>query len=151
MKMFNYNTCITYSTLRAYLLFIFGHNVFEKEGVSSKFEQKLVSESTSWTWKQNKQFEDALVVYDKGTRDHWDKVASMVDKKPLEEVKTHYNILIEDIERNDVDMVPILNYKSLNWKNQRNFGTRSEYEKEKGNTKRCMIHTSHSITRKKWW
>ena len=68
--------------------------------------------ATNWTWRQNKQFEDALAVYDEDTADRWDKVASMVDGKSPEEVKAHYDILVEDLERIEAGLVPIPNYKS---------------------------------------
>ncbi|KAM5576135.1 protein RADIALIS-like 3 [Rosa sericea] len=56
------------------------------------------SSSSSWTPKQNKQFEKALALYDKDTPDRWQKVARAVGGKSAEEVKRHYEILIEDVK-----------------------------------------------------
>ncbi|GAB2282742.1 hypothetical protein Dimus_017281 [Dionaea muscipula] len=55
------------------------------------------SSSSSWTTSQNKMFEQALALYDKDTPDRWQKVARVVGKS-VEEVKRHYEILVEDIK-----------------------------------------------------
>ena len=67
---------------------------------------------SSWTSKQNKQFEKALAVYDKDSPDRWHNVASMVDGKSPEEVKKHYEILLEDFNCIEAGQVPYPNYKS---------------------------------------
>ena len=67
---------------------------------------------TKWTTQQNKQFEKALAIYDKDTPDRWHNVASMVPGKSPEEVKKHYEILLEDLNRIEAGMVPFPNYKS---------------------------------------
>ncbi|KAK7262869.1 hypothetical protein RJT34_30450 [Clitoria ternatea] len=54
--------------------------------------------SSSWTPRQNKLFERALAKYDRETPDRWQNVANEVGKS-IEEVKTHYEILKEDIRR----------------------------------------------------
>ncbi|BBH09353.1 RAD-like 1 [Prunus dulcis] len=46
--------------------------------------------SSSWTSKQNKDFENALAVFDKDTANRWDNVVNV-------EVKKHYELLVEDI------------------------------------------------------
>lgn len=70
------------------------------------------STTTSWTWKQNKDFENALAIYDKDTPDRWEKVAAMVENKSPSEVKSHYYILLQDIELIEAGLVPTPNYKS---------------------------------------
>ncbi|KAE8809644.1 MYB-related protein [Hordeum vulgare] len=53
---------------------------------------------SSWTFKQNKVFEDALAKYDKDTPDRWQKVAREVgDGKSVEDVMRHYADLEKDI------------------------------------------------------
>ncbi|WJX55575.1 Protein RADIALIS-like 6 [Trifolium repens] len=52
----------------------------------------------SWTARQNKLFEEALAIYDRETPDRWHNVAKVVGKS-VEDVKRHYEILIEDIKR----------------------------------------------------
>ncbi|GJW61246.1 RADIALIS-like protein 1 [Tanacetum coccineum] len=54
--------------------------------------------SGSWTTKQNKAFEKALAVFDKDTPDRWHNVAKAVGGKTAEEVKQHYEVLVEDVK-----------------------------------------------------
>ncbi|XVF01098.1 hypothetical protein REPUB_Repub04eG0058800 [Reevesia pubescens] len=69
-------------------------------------------DSGSWTAKQNKLFEKALALYDKDTPDRWHNVAKAVGGKTAEEVKRHYEILIEDLKHIESGRIPIPNYRS---------------------------------------
>lgn len=69
------------------------------------------SSSSSWTSQENKRFEKALAVYDKDTPDRWQKVARAVGGKSAEEVKRHYDILIEDVRDIESDRFPCPNYR----------------------------------------
>ncbi|KAL1210160.1 Protein RADIALIS-like 6 [Cardamine amara subsp. amara] len=71
------------------------------------------SSSSSWTFKQNKMFERALAVYDKDTPDRWNNVAKAVGGKSAEEVKRHYDILVEDLISIETGRVPFPNYKTF--------------------------------------
>ncbi|XP_073107477.1 protein RADIALIS-like 3 [Elaeis guineensis] len=68
--------------------------------------------NTSWTLKENKLFEQALAKYDKDTPDRWHKVAQAVGGKTPEEVKRHYELLVEDIKHIEAGHVPFPNYRS---------------------------------------
>ncbi|GLJ19557.1 hypothetical protein SUGI_0353310 [Cryptomeria japonica] len=68
--------------------------------------------ASNWTAQQNKLFEKAIAVYDKDTPDRWQNVAAMVDGKSREEVKRHYEVLIEDLNCIEADNVPFPKYKS---------------------------------------
>lgn len=68
--------------------------------------------NSSWTPKQNKLFEKALAVYDKDTPDRWQNVANAVGGKTAEEVKRHYEILVQDLINIESDQFPIPNYKT---------------------------------------
>uniref|UniRef100_A0A2P2JGT7 Uncharacterized protein n=1 Tax=Rhizophora mucronata TaxID=61149 RepID=A0A2P2JGT7_RHIMU len=70
------------------------------------------SSSSSWTPKQNKQFERALALYDRDTPDRWQNVAKAVDGKTAEEVKRHYEILIMDVREIESGRIPFPNYRS---------------------------------------
>ncbi|OWM74608.1 protein RADIALIS-like 4 [Punica granatum] len=70
--------------------------------------------SSSWTPKQNKTFERALAQYDKDTPDRWQKIARAVGGKSAEEVKRHYELLIEDVKHIEQGRVPFPNYRSTN-------------------------------------
>ncbi|KAI4346925.1 hypothetical protein L6164_007788 [Bauhinia variegata] len=70
-----------------------------------------MSSSSSWTAKDNKVFEMALAVYDKDTPERWHKVAKAVGGKTPEEVKRHYELLVEDLKLIESDQVPSPDYK----------------------------------------
>ncbi|CAL5332254.1 unnamed protein product [Camellia sinensis] len=70
------------------------------------------SSGSSWTAKENKQFEEALAYFDKDTPDRWQNVARAVGGKSVEEVKRHYEILVKDIIQIESDQVPLPNYRS---------------------------------------
>lgn len=74
-----------------------------------------MASSSSWSVQENKRFEDALAVYDKETPEKWQNVARAVGGgKTVEDVKCHYQRLVEDIEQIEADLVPIPKYKSYN-------------------------------------
>lgn len=84
------------------------------------------SGSGSWTAKQNKAFEMALAVHDKDTPDRWHNVAKAIGGKTADEVKRHYEILVEDVERIENGNVPFPNYRTTGGTTQ---GTMSKMEK----------------------
>ncbi|XP_057785489.1 protein RADIALIS-like 3 [Salvia miltiorrhiza] len=70
------------------------------------------SSSSSWTAKQNKQFEEALVTYDKDTPQRWHNIARACGKT-VEEVRSYYEALEKDISNIETDRVPIPNYTPI--------------------------------------
>ncbi|KAL3515167.1 hypothetical protein ACH5RR_022069 [Cinchona calisaya] len=76
--------------------------------------------SASWTVTQNKAFEKALAVYDKDTPDRWSNVAKAVGGKTPEEVKRHYEILVEDVKHIESGHVPFPNYRTTGGNNTSN-------------------------------
>lgn len=66
---------------------------------------------SSWTSHQNKLFEKALAQFDRDTPDRWQNIARAVGGgKTVEEVKKHYEVLLEDLQRIESGRVPIPNY-----------------------------------------
>ncbi|KAI3446117.1 hypothetical protein Pfo_002782 [Paulownia fortunei] len=70
------------------------------------------SGSSTWTAKENKAFEKALAVFDKDTPDRWANVARAVGGRTPEEVKRHYDILVEDVKYIESGKVPFPNYRT---------------------------------------
>ncbi|XP_071716657.1 protein RADIALIS-like 1 [Rutidosis leptorrhynchoides] len=68
--------------------------------------------SGSWTAKQNKAFEKALAVFDRDTPDRWHNVAKAVGGKTAQEVKQHYDELVEDVKHIESGRVPYPNYRT---------------------------------------
>lgn len=96
--------------------------------------------NSSWTAKQNKQFERALALYDKDTKDRWQNVARLVEGKSAEEVKRHYEILLEDLHQIEAGRVPFPNYRQ-NAANSMNFNEEQRYHFT--NTSSKLICTSN--------
>nr|GMD85742.1 protein RADIALIS-like 4 [Ipomoea batatas] len=68
---------------------------------------------SSWTPRQNKLFEKALATFDKDTPDRWQNVARAVGGgKSADDVKRHYEILLEDLRRIESGDVPLPAYKT---------------------------------------
>lgn len=70
---------------------------------------------------RNKQFEKALALYDKDTPDRWQNVAKAVGGKSAEEVRRHYEILVQDLINIESGQVPLPNYKATAGSNGRGF------------------------------
>nr|ARW29628.1 RADIALIS-like transcription factor [Torenia fournieri]ARW29631.1 RADIALIS-like transcription factor [Torenia fournieri] len=69
--------------------------------------------SSNWTAKENKAFEMALAVYDEDTPDRWANVARAIGSgRTPEEVKRHYEILVEDVRYIESGCVPFPNYRT---------------------------------------
>ncbi|XP_062093334.1 protein RADIALIS-like 4 isoform X1 [Humulus lupulus] len=77
--------------------------------------------SSSWTAKQNKSFERALALFDKDTPDRWQNVAKAVGNKTVEEVKIHYQVLLDDLRKIESGRVPIPNYKFTNFDEEQRY------------------------------
>ncbi|KAJ8772677.1 hypothetical protein K2173_027854 [Erythroxylum novogranatense] len=70
-----------------------------------------MASSSNWTPKQNKLFENALVKYGENTPDRWNKLARAVGGKTVDEVKEHYEMLVEDVKQIEAGQIPLPNYK----------------------------------------
>ncbi|KAL8148575.1 hypothetical protein AgCh_005807 [Apium graveolens] len=79
------------------------------------------SSGSSWTQRQNKQFEEALAIYDRDTPDRWYNISRAVDGKSVEDVKRHFDLLVKDIMKIESDQVPIPNYRTAG-SNVRGYG-----------------------------
>ncbi|CAL5365935.1 unnamed protein product [Camellia sinensis] len=83
---------------------------FEKDPYQ-RMSTNGTSNSSSWTREQDKAFENALAIISEESSDRWEKVAAMVPGKTVEEIKHHYEILVEDINAIESDLVPLPHYK----------------------------------------
>ncbi|XP_020585159.1 protein RADIALIS-like 3 [Phalaenopsis equestris] len=69
---------------------------------------------SGWSKNQNKLFERALAVYDKDTPDRWHNVARFVGSgKSVDDVKLHYDRLVEDVRKIESGHVPFPNYRPI--------------------------------------
>ncbi|CAN4105481.1 unnamed protein product [Withania somnifera] len=70
------------------------------------------SSSSIWSREQDKAFENALATYPEDAADRWEKIASDVPGKTLEEVKHHFDLLLDDVSRIESGSVPLPCYNS---------------------------------------
>lgn len=68
--------------------------------------------SSLWTREQDKAFENALATHPEDASDRWEKIAADVPGKTLEEIKHHYDLLVEDINQIESGCVPLPSYNS---------------------------------------
>nr|XP_043607256.1 transcription factor SRM1-like [Erigeron canadensis]XP_043607257.1 transcription factor SRM1-like [Erigeron canadensis] len=67
---------------------------------------------SKWRREQDLAFENALVANDhpeekEGSKDWWDNIASKVPGKSVEQVKHHYELLLDDLDRIESGVVPL--------------------------------------------
>ncbi|XP_050212657.1 protein RADIALIS-like 3 [Mercurialis annua] len=77
-----------------------------------------MASGSPWTPKQNKLFENALAIYDKDTPDRWQNLARAVGGKTVEDVKRHYEMLVDDIREIEAGHVPLPNYRKAGLPNK---------------------------------
>nr|GMC57496.1 protein RADIALIS-like 3 [Ipomoea batatas]GMD74344.1 protein RADIALIS-like 3 [Ipomoea batatas] len=86
------------------------------------------SMSSTWTAKQNKQFEKALAHFDKDTPDRWQNVGREVGKS-AEEVKRHYDILVEDLKHIESGDIPFPKYYTSSTGNHQRYYDAGIYQR----------------------
>ena len=67
----------------------------------------------TWSREEEKSFENAIAIHCVGeeiTEEQWSKMASTVPTKTLEQVKKHYQILLEDVKAIENGQVPLPRY-----------------------------------------
>ncbi|KAG2664476.1 hypothetical protein I3760_16G084000 [Carya illinoinensis] len=65
-----------------------------------------------WSKEEEKAFENAIAMHwvDEDSKEHWEKIASMVPSKSVEELKQHYQMLVEDVRAIEAGHIPLPNY-----------------------------------------
>ncbi|KAG6587642.1 transcription factor MYBS1-like [Cucurbita moschata] len=76
--------------------------------------------SAAWTKEEDKAFENAIATHwdapeleGKESEEMWEKIASMLPTKNMEDLKQHYQMLVEDVGAIEAGQVPIPNYASV--------------------------------------
>uniref|UniRef100_A0A1D1YHV1 Transcription factor MYBS1 n=1 Tax=Anthurium amnicola TaxID=1678845 RepID=A0A1D1YHV1_9ARAE len=70
------------------------------------------SSSSTWTREQEKAFENALALHPEDSADRWERVAEAVSGKTVEDIRLHYELLVEDISGIESGRVPLPSYVS---------------------------------------
>ncbi|KAA8547612.1 hypothetical protein F0562_004041 [Nyssa sinensis] len=106
---------------------------------------QLEVEHTEWTFEENKLFENALAEFDHSSPAFFQNVASRVPWKSIDQIKNHYEALVEDIEMIESGHVPIPKY------NETIEGPEGEFDQitnEKGSSSRVEKTDSNQQRRK---
>ncbi|KAJ8899854.1 hypothetical protein K2173_019557 [Erythroxylum novogranatense] len=109
------------------------------------------SRSSRWTPDENKQFENALALFDKDTPDRWVKVANMIPGKTVGDVMKQYRQLEADVSDIEAGLIPIPGYSNdsftLEWISSQDIGGPRQYFSPSG--KRATGRGSSEQERKK--
>ncbi|KAI9117234.1 hypothetical protein K1719_011400 [Acacia pycnantha] len=65
-----------------------------------------------WSYEEEKAFENAIAMHgvEEESEDQWEKIASAVSSKSVEELKQHYKLLLEDVSAIEAGHIPLPNY-----------------------------------------
>ncbi|KAF2298792.1 hypothetical protein GH714_027847 [Hevea brasiliensis] len=70
--------------------------------------------SITWSREEEKAFENAIATHwteeDEESKELWEKIASMVPGKSIQELKQHYQLLVEDVCAIEAGNIPLPNY-----------------------------------------
>ncbi|XP_020227054.1 transcription factor SRM1 [Cajanus cajan] len=74
----------------------------------------MSSSGTLWSYEEEKAFENAIAMHwiEEASKEQWEKIASAVPSKSMEEVKQHYQILVEDVSAIEAGHISFPNYAS---------------------------------------
>ncbi|CAN8236940.1 unnamed protein product [Cochlearia groenlandica] len=76
-----------------------------------------VSDGSVWSREDDIAFERAIATYTDESDDKWEKIAKDVPGKSVDQIKEHYEILVEDVDRIESGCVPLPAYTSLEGSN----------------------------------
>ncbi|KAG2334409.1 hypothetical protein Bca4012_016229 [Brassica carinata] len=71
-----------------------------------------VSDCAAWSREDDIAFERALANYTDESEEKWEKIAADVPGKSVEQIKEHYEVLVEDVSRIESGCVPLPDYGS---------------------------------------
>lgn len=71
------------------------------------------SNGYSWSWDEEKAFENALAIYTEDDDERWEKIAEDVPGKSVDEIIYHFHLLEEDVNAIESGLIPLPSYPSL--------------------------------------
>ncbi|CAL0313167.1 unnamed protein product [Lupinus luteus] len=71
-----------------------------------------VGSNSGWSLEQDKAFENALATHPEDASNRWEKIVADVPGKTLEEIKHHYELLVDDVNQIESGCVPLPSYHS---------------------------------------
>ncbi|EEF50643.1 transcription factor MYBS1 [Ricinus communis] len=72
----------------------------------------MESATITWSREEDIAFENAIATHwiEDDSEEQWEKIASMVPSRNIEELKQHYRLLVEDVDAIEAGNVPLPNY-----------------------------------------
>lgn len=70
------------------------------------------SSSSVWSREQDKKFEKAIATYPEDSSDRWEKIAAQVPGKSVEDIKDHYQLLVDDVNQIESGFIQVPCYNS---------------------------------------
>ncbi|CAK9139368.1 unnamed protein product [Ilex paraguariensis] len=94
------------------------------------FSSPAQTNHIEWTFEENKLFENAIAECKLDSPDLFQTIASKVPGKTIQQIKEHYEALVEDIEMIESGCVPLPDYKTTN--NDRDLSVSTHQQRRKG-------------------
>ncbi|BBH04088.1 transcription factor SRM1 [Prunus yedoensis var. nudiflora] len=71
-----------------------------------------MSSASVWNKEEDKAFENAIAMHwiDEESEEQWEKIAELVPSKSMEELKQHYQMLVDDVSAIEAGHTPLPNY-----------------------------------------
>ncbi|XP_026408255.1 transcription factor SRM1-like isoform X1 [Papaver somniferum] len=91
---------------------------------------------STWTREEEKAFEKAIISNPEDSIDRWEKIAEALPGRTAEEIKNHYELLVEDVNNIEAGLVTLPNYISASEGS-------TEHASEGGTSKKGGIHLAH--------
>ncbi|KAJ7956590.1 transcription factor DIVARICATA [Quillaja saponaria] len=73
----------------------------------------MSSIGTSWSYEEEKAFENAIAMHwtdEEDSQEQWEKIASVLPNKSIEELREHYQLLVDDVNAIEAGRMPLPNY-----------------------------------------
>ncbi|XP_027078772.2 transcription factor SRM1-like [Coffea arabica] len=87
---------------------------FNEDAILSFTCSPVRSKDSEWTFEEEKHFENALAVYDLNSWDLFEKIAIKVPGKTIEQIKQHFQLLVEDVNFIETWSGPLPNCRTTN-------------------------------------
>ena len=70
-------------------------------------------EATVWTFEENDMFENFIAEFNTTSADVFERIGFRFPGKTMDQIKEHYRTLVEDVEKIELGLVPLPDYKDI--------------------------------------
>ncbi|KAL3527316.1 hypothetical protein ACH5RR_011972 [Cinchona calisaya] len=90
--------------------------LYPEDSTLSSISSPIPSKHAEWTSEEDKIFEQNLAFHDLNALDLFEKIATKIPGKTIEQIKEHFQQLVEDVNLIETYRGPLPNYKTFNKK-----------------------------------